>query len=196
VGTVYLSPNNFKNVPATVFMHNGDTMHGALTLNNEVLVKKIKLKRATDNEETKFHLLEMTSYKIGEDSYELKHRMGGGVGKADYFMKRLTPATSAIHLYEHKEKYYQNKGKSAAYKTKYFIQFPNEHRNAVWALDGHRLIPHFHQKMSEVVATCPALAEKIKGKEKGYTYQQLDATEKERYEVVMRIINEYNSCRK
>ena len=176
-------------------LHNGDTVRGALTMNNEVLIRKIKLRDLNTSEESSFHLLEISSYSIGKDNYELKHRMGGGPGKSDYFMKRLTPAKSSIHLYEHKEKYQEGKaGKISGYRTKYFIQFPNEHRNAVWALDGQRLVPHFHQKMSEVIAACSSLREKVLHKEGGYYYPQFNASEKERYEVVMRIIKEYNNC--
>jgi hypothetical protein len=198
VTTHFYSPNRFYNVPATIYLNHGDSVSGKLTLNNEVMLKKIGLQTGNNQKDTSFHLLEISSYKTGNEHYELKHLMNNSViGKGDYFMKRLTETGSEIHLFEHLEKRTEHRSsRSVVYTPKYYIQFPNEHRNAVWALNSERLVPHFHQKMGAVVGTCSHLKEKINNKGKGYFYKQFNTAEKERAEVVMRIIKEYNNCQK
>lgn len=198
VAPVFHSPNRLYNLPATIFLHHGDSVQGILNLNNEVMIKKVKIKSGSSKNAARYHLLEITSYKTAEEHYELKHLMGSSIlGKTDYFMKRLTPTGSDIHLYEHKERHSEHRsGKPVVYRPKYYVQFPNEHRNAVWALDSERLVPHFHQKMGAVVEVCADLKQKINNKIKGYHYTQFNTSEKDRAEVVMRIINEYNYCQK
>lgn len=153
--------------------------------------------KANSEKEINYHVLELISYKTGDKVYELKHRMDRTIlGKSDYFMKRLTPDGSNIHLYEHSEKHYEHRSsKRVTYQTKYFIQFPNEHRNAVWALNSKRLVPYFHQKMGEVISDCKDLQQKVLNKEKGYYYQHFNSTPKERADIVLRIINEFNRCK-
>jgi hypothetical protein len=162
------------------------------------MIRKVKIKKDAEEKETDLHLLEITAYKTGKDTYELKHAMDGVIGgKTDFFMKRLSPAGSTIHLYEHLERRYDHKSdQRVTYLPKYFVQFPNEHRNTVWALSGKRLSPHFNQKMAEVVRSCNDLKQKITNKEKGYAYTQFTTRESEKANVVLRIINEYNDCQK
>jgi len=49
--------------------------------------------------------------------------------------------------------------------------------------------------MSNLVADCPSLANKIRSKEKGYNIPTLLFPESKRLEVFKRIIDEYNGCR-
>ena len=64
-----------------------------------------------------------------------------------------------------------------------------------WNIEGRRLVPDFENKMSEIVKDCPALAEKIRRKEKGYFYAQVSLIDSKRVETLMNIIDEYNKCR-
>jgi hypothetical protein len=194
---IYYSPNRFYQQPASVSFSDGHTVPGLLTLNNEVMIRKVQFKPVQESKQQSLHLLEIASYKIGNDTYELKHRMNSrAFDKSDYFMKRLTPANSKIHLYEFLERSEDRKsGKPISYQPHYFIELPELHRNAVWSLSSHHLTPFFDKKMAEWIKDCAVLQQKISSKKEGYYYRHTHTTEKERAAVVLRIINEYNSCR-
>ena len=198
ITTVYVSPNNFKNLPTTVFLSNGDSASGSLSLNNEVLFNK-KIKFVSDNRNAmeKHHLLDISSYKKGDDTYELKHVMHGKrVSPAHYFMKRLTAPDSRIHLYEHIQKKYEHRSsRRVTYHPVYYIETSKGRRNTVFEIKGHQLSPNFHLKMSELVSDCASLKSKIQGREEGYHYQVSNTTEKQRADILLRIIKEYNSCK-
>ena len=49
--------------------------------------------------------------------------------------------------------------------------------------------------MSEIVKDCPALADKIRHKEKGYFYAQISLSQEKQVETVLGIIDEYEKCR-
>jgi hypothetical protein len=56
------------------------------------------------------------------------------------------------------------------------------------------LLPMFDQKMSQIVVDCPALAAKIRSKENGYFIPMGSFKTNKHPEVLLKIINEYNSC--
>jgi hypothetical protein len=117
-------------------------------------------------------------------------------------MKRLTPESSRIHLYEDVEKVSEtnrangNSYTNTRYETEYYLQLPNEAGSDVYALNSSRFVPNFDEKMSRVVSDCPALAQKIAAKENGYFYAQVSFFKEKRANVVMTIIEEYNRCGK
>jgi hypothetical protein len=198
VTTVYVSPNNFKNLPTTIFLSNGDSARGNLSLNNEVLFnRKIKFVADDGVDIEKHHLLDISSYKKGNDTYELKHVMHGKkVTAAHYFMKRLTAPDSRIQLYEHVQKKYEHRSsKRVTYHPVYYMSTNKSRRNTVFDVRGHQLAPNFHLKMSELVSDCASLRSKIFKKEEGYFYQVSGSTEKQRADILLRIINEYNNCK-
>jgi hypothetical protein len=193
---MFYSPNYMKDVQGTLLLSNGDSAAGKISLNNEVLLQqKISLYNR-EEEKRKFQLHDLKGYVVNDTLYELRHIMKvGSLNRDLFFMKRLTPLSSKIHLYEHHEKNIPHRsGKPSFYQTKYYVQFANDQWYSVWALNSERMLPHFHQKMSEVVKSCPELSKKILSKEEGYSYGTLDASELERAQVIMRIINEYNRC--
>jgi hypothetical protein len=131
----------------------------------------------------------------------LKEVRGGiRLGKEYSFMKRLTKEDSRIHLYENTEKVTTssgpNMGSYTYYETQYFLKLPNEEGDAVWPLSSSKFVPNFDEKMSKLVADCPKLAAKIANKEDGYFYAQVSFFKEKRANVLMNIIDEYNSCGK
>jgi hypothetical protein len=64
----------------------------------------------------------------------------------------------------------------------------------VWALNGAKFVPDFHQKVSKLVSDCPTLAAKISNKENGYFYAQVSLFKEKRAGVLLNIIDEYNNC--
>ena len=119
-------------------------------------------------------------------------------------MRRLTPANSNMHLYEELNSTTSttrnsNGTSSTSTNTEkvYYAQLPQERGRTVFALDSRMFVPYFDQKVSSYVADCPRLAQKIINKEEHYFYPEfsINNTKERRFEVVMNIASEYNSCK-
>lgn len=191
-----ISPNNLNGVPATLFLANGTTITGNISLNNEVLLSKVIEIVPTAGAAQRLHLLDVKGYESKGQYFELKHTSNHFHPRSGfYFMKRLTPEGSQMHLYEHLER--KQPGKSLneqVYKPTYYLQLPGEKMHRVYAANSRKLVPHFHKKMSALLKKCPQLEQKIHNKHPGYFYSRLAASSAQQEEVLLRIINEYNNC--
>lgn len=187
----------------TLFLHDGSSVDGKLVVQAENPSNGvIKVYEGKSSKPMNFKLHQVTGYRIHEEHYFLKDKRGAlRFGSAERsFMKRLTPEGSRIHLYEETAPVAQS-GKAsgvaisrAGYETEYYVQLPNESSNTVYALNSSRLVPDFNEKMSTVVADCPALASKIAAKADDYFYAQLSFSKEKRLQVLQKIIEEYNRC--
>jgi hypothetical protein len=81
------------------------------------------------------------------------------------------------------------------YETQYYMQFPSESGDGVWAVNSSKFVPNFDEKMSKLVEDCPALSKKIADKEPGYFYAQVTVFKEKRADVLWNIISEYNKCK-
>lgn len=190
------SPNNLLGAEATLYLDNGDTLSGKVTLNNEVLLAR-DIAVVTPQGLQQLHVLDVNAYSANGIYYERKHTENHIHPRSGfYFMRRLTPDGSEMHLYEHIER--KQKGKSphaTGYEPVYYLQLPGEKFDRVYPSFSKTLVPHFHKKMSSYLEGCPILANKVHTKTKGYFYSRLDATETQRKEVLLRIITAYNQCK-
>jgi hypothetical protein len=201
--TFFETPNHLGNITGTLYLENGRKVDGKLMIDMGFSPRNaVRIIPSGEKESMKFSLSEIDGYETRGTYYALKEiRNSISVGKNYSFMKRLTPANSRIHLYENIEKEVRtrsyrryNSGTSTTYEADYYMQFPDDRRDAVWALSSSKFTPNFDEKMSKLVADCPALASKIARKEEPYFYRQVSSTEK-RAEVLLTIISEYNNCR-
>lgn len=189
---------------ATLFLANGKSVEGKLIISTEnTLGSPVKIYLQGDSKPQKYNLSEVKGYQIRNDFYELKQIKGNwSIGKNMSFMKRLTPKDSRIHLYENTERVsVSNTNRDGSttntnrYETQYYMQFPNEEGDGVWAVNSSKLVPNFDEKMSKLVADCPTLATKIAAKEPGYFYAQISLFNEKRAAVLWSIIKEYNDCK-
>jgi hypothetical protein len=196
------TPNNLKNMPATLYLVNGRSYKGKLVVHtNQYSENSVKLYTEGDKKPMHFSIADVKGYEFRNDYYELKEVRGGiRLGKEYSFMKRLTKDDSRIHLYENTRKVTTsngpNMGSYTYYETDYYLKLPNEEGDAVWPLSSSKFVPNFDEKMSKLVADCPTLAAKISNKEQGYFYAQVSVFKEKRANVLMNIIDEYNDCRK
>jgi hypothetical protein len=195
------TPNDLKNMPATLYLTNGRSYQGKLAVHtSNYSANAVKIYLEGDKKPMNFPIMEVKGYDFRNDYYELKEVRGGlRLGKEYSFMKRLTKDGSRIHLYENTQKVTTssgpNTGSYTRYETQYFLQLPNEQGDAVWPLSSSKFVPNFDEKMSKLVADCPALAAKIANKESGYFYAQVSMFKEKRANVLMQIIDEYNQCK-
>ena len=195
------TPNQLKNMPATLYLLNGRSYEGKLVVHtNKYSSTAVKLYQDDDKKPMKFSIADVKGYQFRNDYYELKEVRGGiRLGKEYSFMKRLTKEDSRIHLYENTVKVTTSNGRNMGsytyYETQYFLKLPNEEGDAVWPLSSSKFVPNFDEKMSKLFPDCPSLAAKIANKEDGYFYAQVSLFKKKRANVLMNIIDEYNSCK-
>jgi hypothetical protein len=97
--------------------------------------------------------------------------MGFGSRDQTLFVKKLTKDNSRINLYELYERVTNTSSNGRrTYETdsySYYIHVPGQPDEA-WNIEGRHLTPNFENKMSDLVKDCPALAEKVRRKDKGY----------------------------
>ena len=138
-------------------------------------------------------LTDIDGYSMGADFFALK-KVDLDMTKTYrlLFIKRLTPENSKIQLYE---LYESGRGSpTGESRYTYYLSLPTYDGYQTMNTRSSDLIPLFDQKMSKLVDDCPALAEKIRLKEKGYFLPWQTFGNKRQPEVLLKIINEYNSC--
>jgi hypothetical protein len=196
------TPNNLKNMPATLYLADGKSYKGKLVVHtNKYSSTAVKMYLEGDKKPMNFSIADVKGYQFRNDYYELKEVRGGiRLGKEYSFMKRRTKNDSRIYLYENTRKVTTssgpNMGSYTYYETEYFLKMPNEEGDAVWPLSSSKFVPNFDEKMSKLVADCPTLAAKISSKEDGYFYAQVSLSKEKRANVLMNIIDEYNECKR
>lgn len=227
------SPNNIDNMKGTLYLKDGRSTTGYLTINTEHKKNdKVSIQTANYSRPQSFKLKNVKGYSIGSDHFLLKQidnntiiiEKGNSLleqlltKKKYFFMKRLTPEDSRIHLFENdylrvpKE----NSSTPPSRMVEYYVQLPYDNTNTVYAIDGNKLVPHFESKMSALVSDCPTLADKIRQKQLGYFYAPISlpilsqnntirttnsihtntaVTRDEYASILLHIINEYNQCK-
>ena len=156
--------------------------------------RPVKLVDEEGHRPMQFNLKDVKAFSVENELYELKEiHEGLNLGKQLYFMKRLTPEHSRIHLYEFLKKETVNKT-SVRHLPELYLQLPGEDENYVHAANGSKFVPHFEEKVSRMVQDCPTLAKKIKERNHEYFYAQVNLLKERRTEVLLRIIEEYNEC--
>jgi hypothetical protein len=189
------SPNNLRNIEGTLFLQNGQFHKGKLVVETEnIFGSPVKLYMEDEKRPMQFKLDDVEGYTIRNEHYEVKEiKEGISIGRQLYFMKRLTPKESRMHLFEFSKKETVNKT-SVRHTPEYYVQLPSESDNFVHAANGSTFVPHFEEKMARLLKDCPALAQKIAARKDGYFYAQVSLVKEKRADVLMRIIQEYNEC--
>jgi hypothetical protein len=204
VSTYFKTPNDVYKTPATIYLDDGTEKTGELTIQLESALESgfdnknlvtIGHKETGNSEEIRIESIKC--YKIRNDYYfpkKIDLNLDGNYHLL--FVKQLTPEISKIHLYELDQRYRStSSGKS---DELYYISLPNSSKYEAWSIYSNKVSPDFEYKMSNIVSDCPALATKIKSKEKGYYIPhgpRFTFPDSKRLDVFQRIIGEYNNCR-
>jgi hypothetical protein len=194
----FSTPNEVRNIPSTVYLKDGEVIEGKLHVNSNLWGKQsVKIHKEPDNEVVMLDIENLKGYKSHNSFYDLKE-ISTGVGKGYHhkFMKRLTPADSRIHLYEHVAKVnLPDKNKPGKKISKeYYIQLPNEKGDIVWSLGSKKFHPHFNRKMAGVLKDCPTVSKKVADRVDGYSYHHNSFLPQNKPEILLKIINDYNNC--
>ena len=197
------TPNDVVKRHATLYLTNKDTLPGTLTVTLEDYGHLSSGARypsfvnfTPEGKDTmrRVALDEIVGYRLGTTFYTLKVvdiRMNGV--QRLLFLQQLSPDSSKIQLYELHESGQANATGESLYS--YYLSLPGFSRLEAINTHGSRIIPEFEEKMSAIVADCPALAAKIRKKEKGYYIPQVSFDARKHPDVLLKIITEYNHCR-
>ena len=108
------------------------------------------------------------------------------------FVRRLTPEKSKIQLYELYES--GNGNPTGETRYTYYLSLPGYSPLTTINAQSSDVVPYFDEKVSKMVADCPALANKIRNREKGYFLPAVTFDAKRPGEVLLKIIKEYDQC--
>ncbi|MEI9957111.1 MAG: LamG domain-containing protein [Ferruginibacter sp.] len=144
-----------------------------------------------------FKTEEIKGFKMGNNYFVPKFL---GQGSAESIPSRktmvrvITPPNSRINMYEYIA---QSNTKNPSGYVEYhstpihFVNIPGAKDDKVYQFCDNKFVPHFDTRVSAMVADKPALAEKIKSKDKSYFYQQISELSRQE-KVWWNIVNEYN----
>jgi hypothetical protein len=195
------SPDNFKNQDARLFLRNGKTFEGKLSVHNERFSEgNVKLYMEGDVRPMRFKVHDVSGYQIGNEKYHVREIKGGlHLRKQNIFVKRLTPDDSRIHLFEGMVRKTKDLGKGhvnkSYYEKKFFIDFPDKESQIVWESENSRFPNKFGEEISRLVSDCTILVDKIQNQKDGYVLPHASSPVEKQAEVLLKIIEDYNSCR-
>ena len=202
----FRSSNDFLNKDCQVFLIDRTEVNGKLTIQFETghdIDKYLKIQTG-GNAEKKIFITDIQYYKykdeyyfpkeISVEAYEIPYRDKMYLPNVNnlLFVKRLTKEGAKIQFFELFKS--RNNSPDGIDQYDYYISFNNENRFVAWSIRGTKFFPNFEEKMSKIVSDCPSLAEKIKQKMDGYALRQI-AVDAKKYEVIRKIVDEYNSCK-
>jgi len=187
--------------PAILYFNDSTSLNGRLmigkkdwSLSNEMYIrffeglsKKVKYIKPE----------EIKGFKMGDSYYEPKFLgMGGAISTPvkKTMVKRLTPEGSKMAMYEYQSQTnVKNANGSTECKTTlvYFVQLPGTTDDKIYQFSDNKFVPHFDKRVSDLVQDKPALADKIRNKDKDFFYAFI-TEEKHQLKVWWNIVNEYN----
>ena len=196
----FTNPNDVHQEKATVYLKNQEKLTGDVNIKVEVdsriagdFKPSIEIRPEGKTSWQKLNITEISAYSLGSDYFPVKNvdvDMNGAMYML--FVKRLTDEHSRIQLYQLDESGKANYTGEA--ETRYYLSFPGYAPLQTVNAKSSQLVPNFDLKMSALVDDCPTLAKKIRKREKGYFLALATFNAKTTPDVLMRIINEYNSC--
>ncbi len=145
-----------------------------------------------------YRLEDVVGFQIGVDYFEPKFisaTSGLNTPFPKTVLKRLTSVGTPMAMYEYENRAnIRNAAGVLEVKTQlvYLIGLPGSMDDKVYSLSDNKFSPKFDEKVSAMVQDKPALADKIKSKNKDYFYAAF-TTDEHRLRVWWNIINEYNT---
>ncbi len=197
----FKSPNDVFKEKVVLYLLNKPPVSGTLTITFEndfnrdlANVQAPKFMPEGKNEEEKIDIKEIVGYTFDKNYYALKQFYLFTNNSYHFlFGKRLTGEASKIQLYE---LYETGKGNATGQtEYSYFITMPGFGRYETLNTHSEKLTPNFDLKMSELVADCPTVAQKIRNKQKDYFIPVVSFNTFKHKEVMMKIIEDYNNCK-
>lgn len=184
--------------PATLTLNNGQVLMGKIQIrsfDSYSTIRNIAFAKGVSKEYATYGLNEIDFLFFNGCNYSVKNLKGNEMwgGNALRFIKELTPANDKLQLFEHETISKGTDGKEVK-EAQLFVQLPGSQRD-VYNVQGDKFIPNFDDKVSTYLASCPALANKIKAKDPNFFYAFVNQGATKRKQVWMNIVNEFNNCK-
>ena len=195
------SPNEVHKEKVVLYLRNGEKISGETNIdlqsNSAQNIGFRPLVEILPEGKTvwqKINMIDIAAYSLGPDYYFAKN-LDVELNGSHFlmFVKRLTAEHSKIQLYELYES--SRETYTGEPKYSYFLSFPGYAPYQTINVRSSDLIPGFELKMSALIEDCSALAKKIRSRQDDYFLNMATFNRKKTPEVLLRIINEYDSCR-
>lgn len=186
--------------PATLFINDSTVLYGSLLLaKKNWSFNSVPGIHFFENGSKKDRFIkpeEIKGFKMGDSYYEPKFIGSGPVSTplTKVMVKRLTPEGSKMNMYQYIN-HTNTKNGNGTIETKetlvLLVELPHTTDDKVYQLGDNKFSPKFDTKVSAIFADKPALAEKIRSKNKDYFFAFI--TEQSHQEKVWwNIVREYN----
>ena len=186
---------------ATLFINDSVVLYGKLLLakknwsfNNEV---GIHFWEGSSKKDHFYKTTEIKGFKMGDNYFEPGLLSQGGpvsVPLNPAIVRRITPEGSKMNMYEYIASIKNTNQFGANYTntTVYLVGLPHSASgDKLYQFSDNKFVPHFDTRVSSFVADNPALADKIRSKDKDYFYAFVTEADHQ-YKVWWNIITEYN----
>jgi hypothetical protein len=193
--------NNDYAQPATLIINDSTVLYGKLLLAKKdwSLSAEIGI-RFFENGSRKmkyYKTEEIKGFKMGTNYFVPKFLGQGSaasIPSRKTMVRVITPEGSRMKMYEYiAQSNTKNPSGYVQYQSTpiHFIEIPGSKDDKVYQFSDNKFVPHFDTRVSNMVADKPALADKIKSKDKNYFYQQISELSHQE-KVWWNIVNEYN----
>lgn len=178
-------------------LNDGTTVEGDIQF-KPAYPDEVEIKKVPTEPYYKYKTKEVKSFDIDSNTYEPKIAKGGEVrfSNKPVFMEAVAHVTTGLNMYiEHfqeKVKYAMNVPLKGSEIMTLYVSLPGN-TEEVYDLNATKFIPKFDDKVSKFVADCPALAQKIQNKEKGYFYNLMN--QQKAPDIWTTIVLEYAKCK-
>ncbi len=193
--------NDNEAQPAILYLNDSVSINGRLLIgkkdwsfSSEMYIRFFE----GSSRKVKFYkMTEVKGFKMGNAFYEPKYTGGGSLlsgSNNKMMLRRLTERGSRMAMYAYDfQSLVKNSYGNMEYKptTVYFVELPGSTDDKVYQFSDNKFTPHFDTRVSAIVQDKPALAEKIRSKNKDYFYAQI-TEDKHQLRVWQNIIAEYN----
>jgi len=199
----YAGVNDMNAQPATVYFKD-TAMAGQLSIGTKQFsfsnVKYIQFAEGASKEYKYYHPKDIIGFSFNGSYYIGKYLSADAAfftPENKTFVKLLTEKSSKIKMYEYTAitTVKNSQGVSSTKSTRSnYVELPNTSDDVIYNFTSNKFTPNFDDKVSALLANAPALAEKIKSKNKQVFYGWL-SNDDIRLQVWWNIINEYNSVK-
>lgn len=196
----YAGVNNMNAQPATVYFKNGPQT-GQLSINtgqfNFSNVKYIQFALGTSKEYKYYRPTDIIGFMFNGSYYYGKYMSKSEAffsPENKTFVKLLTEKDSRIKMFEYSSTNTitnSNGSKTNVTSKIKYVELPHSVDDVIYDFTNNKFNPNFDEKVSLMVADKPALAQKIKSKNKQFFYP-LFSNDAQRLQVWWNIINDYN----
>ncbi len=175
---IFKSPNDFKNVSATLYLKSGKKLEGNISLDFTKTNEEFTYKPEEGTERT-YSVYDVSKFDINDKIYEKKQidTAGTGMKYTERFVLVISETWSKLVLYQYDYlpadiKNPPTNASTTITNKMYFVTVPKIDKEKIVGVYNNKLVPQLDVKLATALKDLLPLATKIGMKDKGYYYDE------------------------